>query len=87
VDARALPARRDLRVVVAFDVRVVGLLEHLLGAKLDADAASFAALWQDIDLPVRNPDFVEINRPASKHVHETRAQCEKHRILSENLLS
>jgi hypothetical protein len=69
VDARVFLTRRNLRIVITLAVDVAGDLEHLFGAEVNTELAAFAAFRDDVHLPTRNVDLVQINRCSREDLH------------------
>jgi hypothetical protein len=84
VDAIVLFARYYFGVVIALRIGLVGIPEHLPGAKLNAQLAALAALYEDEDLPSRQAYAFFVDRFSGKDFHDAprRILALQHKIFS-----
>jgi hypothetical protein len=69
MDTRVFLTGSDLRIMIAFYVGINRNLKNIFGAEFNANLATLAALWDEIDLAARYLYFIQINRCTLKYFH------------------
>jgi hypothetical protein len=58
-------------VMVAFGIHFAGCFQHPLRTEMNAELASFAAIRDQVNLPLRDVDFINVERLAIENLHNT----------------
>jgi hypothetical protein len=71
MDARGVFTGSYPGVVVAFRVGLSGNLQDSLGAEMDANFTAFTSLGNDVNLPARHAQLVDVKRCTRINLHWT----------------
>jgi hypothetical protein len=61
----------DGGVMVTLGIHFAGCFQYPLGTEMNAELASFAAIRDQVDLSLRDVDFIHVERLAIENLHNT----------------